>query len=144
MSIRRINKELVTAPKEGAIQFKELINDNILQQVWTVICDEGDTVAFNGVTITVNITLTSDYPWKAPKVLLDKNIYHPNVSNGKLCLITLNEWHPKTSVYNVMEEVKKVIMYPNTDVALCDEAAKMFVQNRDKYVMKAIRSIGAV
>ena len=41
---------------------------------------------YEGGTFTLKITITDDYPTKAPKIEFVTQILHPNVQNGKICL----------------------------------------------------------
>ena len=138
MSIRRLNKELKHYPKgDGPIQFKELVDDNVAEQRWTILPSVGETVAFDGVLIGLHVKIPGEYPFKAPKVTLDKTIFHPNVHQTAMCLDTVNNWHPKTTVLDVMKEVLSVIMSPTIDTALNTEAANLFMYDRQAYVLRA-------
>lgn len=141
MSTRRLNKELVTYPKKGAIQFKGCVNDNVMEQQWIVIPSAGDSTAFDGLEIAVSVTIPGEYPFKAPNVKLHQTLFHPNVHGLQLCLDKVNNWQPKFRVTDVMEEVLNVIMYPNPDTALNTAAANLYNTNRSCYVQRATKEL---
>lgn len=137
MSIRRINKELQSAPKDGTIKFIEIVNDNITSQRWAVKPGLGDTIAFNDTHIYVSVIIPHQYPFSPPTVKLEKNIFHPNVNNHLLCLNSINNWKPNMTIMKVMEEILNIIMYPNTDAALNDEALELYKSDHRAYVSRA-------
>jgi ubiquitin-protein ligase len=141
MSIRRLKKELIEYPtdKMGSVCFMGLDNDNITVQRWMVRPSAGDSVAFDGKVIEMTITIPIDYPFKAPNVELNQTIFHPNVHEKKMCLDKVNNWHPKCNVLMIVQEIRDVIMYPNTDTALCTEAAELYNSDRQAYIRRASR-----
>jgi ubiquitin-conjugating enzyme E2 D/E len=139
MSVRRLNKELIKYPKVGSIRFVELIDEDISKQRWEVKPSAGDSVAFDGVTIGLVVDVPKEYPFKAPKITLNRSLYHPNVHESTMCLDKVNNWNPKFNIMEVMEEVLHIIMYPNTDTALNTEAADLYTGDRYAYIMRAIK-----
>jgi ubiquitin-protein ligase len=136
--IRRINKEIAQAPTEGNIRYIGLIDKQKNHQTWEITCGAGDTVAFDGVKIKVNVCIPLEYPFKSPQVKLDSTIFHPNVLKEELCLRITKEWTPKNTVYDVMSAINNIIMYPDLESALCVEASDMFKNNRQKYIFTVI------
>jgi ubiquitin-protein ligase len=130
MSIRRLNKELSSVAGDDTLQFIELINDNITHQRWSI------GVEFEDGIIKVNITVTvpSDYPFKSPNVLTEKAVFHPNILDCKMCLNTINNWHPKTTIKEILTEVKQLLINPNLDTALFTEAANVLKKDKKQYL----------
>lgn len=137
MSIRRLNKEYGAAPRDGHIRLVELVDDDITKQRWEIIPD----AELKGAVISVLVDAPTNYPFQAPKVMLDKPIFHPNVHERQLCLETINQWNPKTTIHQIMEEVHKLLLSPNIDSALCPEAAELFKQDRPEYIRRAFQSM---
>jgi len=142
MSVRRLNKELLEYPKMGPVSFLGLVNDNITIQRWMVRPSAGDSIAFDGKDIELTIKIPSEYPFKAPIVELNQTLFHPNVYQTKMCLDKVNNWHPKCNVLEIVQEVRNVIMYPNTDTALCTEAAELYNSDRQAYIRRAAQYVG--
>jgi ubiquitin-protein ligase len=134
--LRRINKELTQAPREGNIRY---INSSTDQQTWEIICGAGDTIAFDGITISLCISIPSGYPFKAPHIkILHPNIFHPNVLGQELCITISKEWTPKNNIIDMVSAVRHIIMYPNTDNALCSIANELFTTDHQKYILIAV------
>lgn len=143
MSIRRVNKELKTAPLEldnegHGIALSKLQDDNIMDQEW-IICPDGG--AYKDHTIKVNVKIPSEYPFKHPTIRLWKNIFHPNVTDHEMCLGTINEWHPKSTIHDIMKEIHGLLMCPNLDTALCTEAMEVFKSSLKVYTERALKSM---
>lgn len=137
--IRRLNKELSSAPREGSIHFVKCDETNIAKQTWIVVPGAGSTVAFDNVPLTVHVTIPLEYPFKPPVAVLENDIFHPNVLNCKICLNITNMWQPQRKILEMLEELRTTIMHPNTDTALCPEAADSYINHRDKYIMDALQ-----
>jgi len=61
---------------------------------------------YEGGIFRAKITVSSDFPYTAPKGYFMTKIYHPNVSErGEICVNTLKrDWNPKGwSLFNVFE-----------------------------------------
>lgn len=139
--IRRLNRELSAAPKEGDVHFVDIIDDRKDRQLWRVTCGAGDTIAFDRAEIDVSVDIPPEYPFKAPSVLLNKHIFHPNVLKGQICLATLKEWTPKSTVEDIVREIRKLLMTPCADSVLCPEALEIYQSNKQEYIMRAVESL---
>jgi ubiquitin-conjugating enzyme E2 D/E len=126
MSVRRLNKEMKTYPDTGPIQFRGLIDDDITKQQWRI-------KPSGGRDIKVLVQVPHEYPFKAPKVTLVDNLFHPNVHDSKMCLDKLTSWAPKYTIPDIMEEVLSVLIVPNLSTALNQEAADMYVSDHVAY-----------
>tara|TARA_A100001015_G_scaffold288391_1_gene359185 strand:+ start:2274 stop:2687 length:414 start_codon:yes stop_codon:yes gene_type:complete len=129
MSTRRLNKEL-SALTGNTFELIELVNDNITHQRWSI------SLAFEDEIIKVNIevTIPPDYPFKSPNVLTEKSLFHPNVLDRKMCLHTINNWHPKTTIKDILTEIHSLLSKPNLDTALFTEALNMYNSNKKQYL----------
>lgn len=140
--IRRLNRELSVAPSEGDVRFITVIDDRKDKQLWRIRCGAGDTVAFDSVELDITVDIPPEYPFKAPTILLNKSIFHPNVMKGQICLATLREgWTPKCTVDSTLREVRELLMKPCIDSVLCPEALELYQSNRQEYIMRAVDSL---
>lgn len=67
-------------------------------------------------------------------------IFHPNVSEkGEICVNTLKkDWDPKNwSIYNILEVIKCLLIFPFPESALNEDAAKLFMDNYQEYFKHA-------
>ena len=74
-----------------------------------------DTGYWKGATIVFDVDVPIDSPHKAPKVLCDTPIYHPNIDTmGKVCLNILREdWKPVLDMTHVVYGVLVLFNEPN-------------------------------
>jgi ubiquitin-protein ligase len=129
MSIRRLNKEL-SITGDDTLELIELVNDNITHQRWSIDVEFEDEI----IKVTIVVTVPSDYPFKSPNVLTEKAIFHPNILDCKMCLNTINNWHPKTTIKEILTEVKHLLINPNLDTALFTEALNIYNSNKKQYL----------
>jgi hypothetical protein len=79
----------------------------------------------------------------SPQVLLTgwfaTKIFHPNVSStGEICVNTLKkDWKPSYGVGHILVTVKCLLIYPNPDSALDEEAGKLLQENYESYCERA-------
>ncbi len=84
------------------------------------------------------ITLGNEYPYKAPKVSWNSDIYHPNISppneGGKLDIGYIDRWDFSDSVVDLVEEIEKILMEPGMDHKLdestCVAASKKYLEGK--------------
>jgi ubiquitin-conjugating enzyme E2 S len=64
---------------------------------------------------------------------------HPNVaSNSEICVNTLKkEWKPELGIRHILLKVKSLLIDPNPESALNEEAGKLLLENYDEYFSKA-------
>lgn len=66
-------------------------------------------------------------------------IFHPNVSNaGEICVNTLKkDWKPIFGIGHILVTIKCLLIYPNPDSALDEEAGKLLQENYESYCERA-------
>ncbi|SRR6266478_8187012 len=66
-------------------------------------------------------------------------IFHPNVSNtGEICVNTLKkDWKPSYGISHILVTIKCLLIYPNPDSALDEEAGKLLQENYESYCERA-------
>lgn len=66
-------------------------------------------------------------------------IFHPNVSaSGEICVNTLKrDWSPALGIKHILLTVKCLLIVPNPDSALNDEAGKMLSERYEDYCQRA-------
>lgn len=66
-------------------------------------------------------------------------IFHPNVSTaGEICVNTLKkDWQPTFGIAHILVTVKCLLIYPNPESALDEEAGKLLLENYDDYCARA-------
>ena len=66
-------------------------------------------------------------------------IFHPNVSSsGEICVNTLKkDWQPKFGIQHILVTIKCLLIYPNPESALDEEAGRELLENYDSYCSRA-------
>lgn len=92
----------------------------------------------------VKLTLDGDYPSAPPKGFFVTKIFHPNVSaKGEICVNTLKkDWKPELGVRHVLLTVKCLLIHPNPESALNEEAGKLLLEKYEDYCKHAALMTG--
>lgn len=66
-------------------------------------------------------------------------IFHPNVSSaGEICVNTLKkDWQSSFGISHILVTVKCLLIYPNPESALDEEAGKLLLENYESYCSRA-------
>ena len=66
-------------------------------------------------------------------------IFHPNVGpTGDICVDTLKrDWKPEYGIGHILVTVKCLLIYPNPESALDEEAGKLLLENYEDYCSRA-------
>ncbi|XP_076309782.1 ubiquitin-conjugating enzyme E2 S-like [Tachypleus tridentatus] len=136
--IRRIAKEmseLATTPPEG---IKIFINEEDVTDIQAVIEGPAGTPYANGA-FRVKLVLGKDFPVVPPKGFFITKVFHPNVAkNGEICVNTLKkDWKPDLGLKHVLLTVKCLLIFPNPESALNEEAGKLLLERYDDYCQRA-------
>lgn len=96
-----------------------------------------DTGFWAGARYIFHFAIHQDYPHKAPKVLCQTKIYHPNIDlEGNVCLNILKEdWKPVLDINAVIYGLVYLFYEPNPDDPLNREAADLFRNDRTQVCM---------
>ncbi|KAF8496228.1 ubiquitin-conjugating enzyme/RWD-like protein [Russula emetica] len=128
-------KELRTSPPEGIrIQLSE---ESMLDLVGIIEGPEG--TPYQGGYFRVKFEFTDEFPAAPPRCWFATKIFHPNVSStGEICVNTLKkDWKPSYGVSHILVTIKCLLIYPNPDSALDEEAGKLLQENYESYCERA-------
>ncbi|KAL0272260.1 UNVERIFIED_CONTAM: hypothetical protein PYX00_005305 [Menopon gallinae] len=136
--IRRVVKELndlVDQPPEG---IKVTINDEDVTDIQAYIEGPAGT-PYAGGTFKVKLALGKDFPQTPPKGFFLTKIFHPNVAkNGEICVNTLKkDWNPDLSIKHILLTVKCLLIFPNPESALNEEAGKLLLEHYSGFAQRA-------
>nr|XP_022917586.1 ubiquitin-conjugating enzyme E2 S [Onthophagus taurus] len=136
--IRQVVREmqdLVSNPPEG---IKVQINDEDVTDIQGFIEGPAGTPYAGGV-FKVKLTLGKEFPQSPPKAYFITKIFHPNVaSNGEICVNTLKkDWKPDLGIKHILLTIKCLLIVPNAESALNEEAGKLLLEQYDDYFQRA-------
>lgn len=95
---------------------------------WTGTIEGPPDSVYSGLSFSISIIFTDEYPYSPPKVRFTTSIFHPNVdSNGQICLDVLkNMWSPALTITTVLLSVQALLAQPNTADPLNQDAARLW------------------
>ncbi|KAJ7886656.1 ubiquitin-conjugating enzyme/RWD-like protein [Mycena leptocephala] len=136
--MRRLMREITqlkNSPPEGIrVQTSE---DNMLDLTGIIEGPEGTPYA--GGYFKVKFSFTEEFPAAPPKCWFATKIFHPNVSNaGEICVNTLKkDWKATYGIEHILVTVKCLLIYPNPESALDEEAGKLLLEDYGSYCSRA-------
>eukprot|EP01137_Pigoraptor_chileana_P009679 Opistho-2@58293 len=135
MRIVREIKSLVSEMPEGV---HILTNDEDVTDVRAVIAGPAGT-PYEGGEFHMKLVLCNDFPQAPPKGFFITKIFHPNVSSsGEICVNTLKkDWKPDLGMKHILLTVKCLLIYPNPESALNEEAGKLLLERYEEYAKHA-------
>ena len=94
---------------------------------------------YQGGQFKVKLALSKDYPASPPKGFFLTKIFHPNVGpSGEICVNTLKkDWKPDMGIKHILMVIKCLLIVPNPESALNEEAGKLLLEQYDTYSSRA-------
>ncbi|KAF8153929.1 ubiquitin-conjugating enzyme/RWD-like protein [Crassisporium funariophilum] len=133
--VMRELSELENNPPEGIrIQTSD---EDMLDVTGLIEGPEGTPYA--GGYFRVKFRFTEEFPAAPPKCWFATKIFHPNVgANGEICVNTLKkDWKATYGIGHILVTVKCLLIYPNPESALDEEAGKLLLENYSSYCDRA-------
>jgi len=128
-------KLLLKNPIEGV---EVSLNEDDASEIYASL--EGpEGTPFAGGVFKMKICLTKEFPASPPKGYFLTKIFHPNVSSaGEICVNTLKQdWNSKLGIRNVLLTIKCLLIQPNPESALNEEAGKLLLEHYEDYEARA-------
>ncbi|KAH9925614.1 ubiquitin-conjugating enzyme/RWD-like protein [Epithele typhae] len=132
--MRELN-ELRTNPPDG---IRVVVNEDNMLDV-TGIVEGPDGTPYAGGYFRVRFNFTEEFPAAPPKCWFATKIFHPNVSSaGEICVNTLKkDWKSSYGIGHILVTVKCLLIYPNPESALDEEAGKLLLEDYQSYCDRA-------
>lgn len=82
---------------------------------------------------------TSEWPAAPPKCRFTTRIFHPNVNKaGEICVSALKkDWKREMTITDILLTIKCLLIHPNPESALDEDAGKLLLEHYDDYFKRA-------
>ncbi|CRL02333.1 CLUMA_CG015350, isoform A [Clunio marinus] len=136
--IRQVSKEVKTLTTEQLEGIQIMVNESNLTDIQAVIEGPAGT-PYAGGQFRVQLTLPKDFPANPPKAYFLTKIFHPNVAaSGEICVNTLKkDWKSDLGIKHILLTIKCLLIVPNAESALNEEAGKLLLEHYDDYSQRA-------
>jgi len=136
--IKRVAKEVMKLVKDSPEGIKIHVNDDDITDIQATITGPEGT-PYEGGRFRMKIVLGESFPSVAPKGYFLTKIFHPNVSKGgDICVNTLKrDWKPEMGLAHVLTVCKCLLINPNPESALNEEAGKLLLEQYDDFAAHA-------
>lgn len=136
--IKQVAKELTSLSSDPPEGIKVFTNEEDITDIQATIEGPAGT-PYEGGLFRVKLVLGKDFPSAPPKGFFLTKIFHPNVaSNGEICVNTLKkDWKPDLGVKHILLTVKCLLIVPNPESALNEEAGKLLLEKYEDYSKRA-------
>lgn len=136
--IRHIAKEVADLTKDPPEGIRVIPNEEDITDIHATIEGPAGT-PYAGGQFKMKLVLGKNFPLEPPKGFFVTKIFHPNVaSNGEICVNTLKkDWTAELGIKHVLLTVKCLLIVPNPESALNEEAGKLLLEQYDDYSIRA-------
>ncbi|KFH65024.1 ubiquitin-conjugating enzyme E2 S [Podila verticillata NRRL 6337] len=137
-ALRKISRELHALDSDPPEGIKVIANDDTITDIHAWILGPEGT-PYDGGCFRLRIQLSPDFPNAPPKCYFMTKIFHPNVSKqGDVCVSTLKkDWKPDLGLRHILLVVKCLLIVPNPESALNEEAGRQLLEKYDDYAKHA-------
>jgi len=139
LAFRRLTKELAQLQQSPPEGIRVVIpEDDVLDVAGWVEGPVG--TPYEGGYFQIRFQFSHEFPAAPPKCWFITRIFHPNVAptTGEICVNTLKkDWKKEYGVGYILVTVKCLLIYPNPESALHEEAGKLLLEQYDSYARHA-------
>ncbi|GAN03983.1 ubiquitin-conjugating enzyme E2 S-like [Mucor ambiguus] len=137
-AIKRIVKELQQLQTSPPEDIQIIVDDENLTEVQAWIRGP-DGTPYEGGYFKVKLQMDESFPDTPPKGYFLTKIFHPNVSEkGEICVNTLKkDWKSELGIEHVLLTIKCLLIVPNPESALNEEAGKLLLEHYEDYAKRA-------
>ncbi|KAJ4460577.1 putative Ubiquitin-conjugating enzyme E2 S [Paratrimastix pyriformis] len=134
-SLTRDLRDLLRRPLEG---IRLIIDESDITNIQADLEGPAGT-PYEGGIFRMKLVLGPEFPAKAPQGYFLTKIFHPNVAPaGDICVNTLKrDWRPDVGLSHIFMVVRCLLIEPNPESALNEEAAKLQLDDYQAYRQRA-------
>ncbi|KAK6908032.1 ubiquitin-conjugating enzyme E2 S [Kwoniella mangroviensis CBS 8886] len=146
-ALRLLSRETITLRSDPPEGVRIVVDEDDLTNMEGWVQGPGGT-PYEGGYFRIRFSFGPEYPNLPPKCTMITKIFHPNISkSGEICVDTLKKgWNKSYGVGHVLVTIKCLLIYPNPESALDEEAGKQLLADYDGYCKyaKLMTSIHAI
>ncbi|KAI8345641.1 ubiquitin-conjugating enzyme/RWD-like protein [Mortierella sp. GBAus27b] len=137
-ALRKVTFELYSLQDDPPEGIRIILNEDTITDIQAWIQGPEGT-PYEGGRFRIKIQLSADFPQSPPKCFFVTKIYHPNVSKqGDVCVSTLKkDWKRDLGLRHILLVVKCLLIVPNPESALNEEAGRQLLERYDDYAKHA-------
>eukprot|EP01064_Diplonema_japonicum_P003442 TRINITY_DN1221_c0_g1_i2.p1 TRINITY_DN1221_c0_g1~~TRINITY_DN1221_c0_g1_i2.p1 ORF type:complete len:152 (+),score=34.29 TRINITY_DN1221_c0_g1_i2:59-514(+) len=149
-STRRLGKELSELMKEPVEGVSVAANETDMFK-WTAQVEGPKGTPYEGGIFAVEVTIPTEYPFKAPSFQFRTVPYHPSVKQdtGDVCseaIGTGNSWKPSIKIIDILLQVRELLCSPRPENPLEPDIAQQLATDKaafDKAAVAATAKLAA-
>ncbi|KAI6113884.1 ubiquitin-conjugating enzyme/RWD-like protein [Pisolithus croceorrhizus] len=136
--MRRLMRELTELRNDPPEGIRVVTNEENMLDV-TGIIEGPEGTPYAGGYFRVKFEFTPEFPAGPPKCWFATKIFHPNVSSqGEICVNTLKkDWKSTYGIGHILVTVKCLLIFPNPESALDEEAGRLLLEDYESYCSRA-------
>ncbi|CAE6446663.1 unnamed protein product [Rhizoctonia solani] len=137
-AFRKIVKEIQQLRAEPPEGIRVVPSEENMLDVTGIIAGPEGTPYANGY-YHIHFSFPPTFPASPPSARMVTKIFHPNVSrSGEICVNTLKkDWKPTYGLGHVLVTIKCLLIVPNAESALDEEAGKLLLEDWDEFCARA-------
>ena len=114
------------------------VNEENITQIDTEYAGPEGT-PYEGGSFRMRLSIDAEYPAVPPKGRFLTKIFHPNVSaTGDVCVNVLKrDWKPDMGLSHILTVIRCLLVEPNPESALNEEAGMLLLEGFDEFAVKA-------
>ena len=136
--VKRLTKELKDMQKDDIPNLSAgPIDGNLFE--WKAVILGPIATPYEGGIFNLDISISSNYPFKPPSVIFKTKIYHPNINSaGSICLdILKTQWSPALTISKILLSICSLLSDPNPNDPLVHDIANILKSNPELYAKNA-------
>ncbi|NXY53721.1 UBE2S enzyme, partial [Callaeas wilsoni] len=137
-TLRLLCREVSLLSADPPDGIKVFPNDEDVTDVQVAI--EGpEGTPYAGGLFRMKLVLGKDFPAAPPKGFFLTKIFHPNVGpSGEICVNVLKrDWRAELGLRHVLLTIKCLLIQPNPESALNEEAARLLLEDFERFAARA-------
>ncbi|KAI3438412.1 hypothetical protein D9Q98_000843 [Chlorella vulgaris] len=137
-ALTKLAKDVKDLSQNAIDGVKVVVNDDNLADVQAEYEGPAGT-PYEGGLFRMRLAIGPEFPNAPPKGYFLTKIFHPNVSaSGEICVNVLKrDWKPDLGLRHVLTVIRCLLIEPNAESALNEEAGKLLLEGFGEFAKKA-------